>query len=170
MLTYADVKAEIERLAAPVLDRERVDAERVLEELGRIGFSNMADYTKVDPLTRTVSIYFPDPEASDFRARMAAVEEITQEEFMDGHGEGAERIRKTKFKLGNRKGALDTLAKILAMIVTRQEVTGKDGGPVMTAPADAVQAALAGADETERGLLRQILEHRKAKANEEKAK
>lgn len=169
LLTHPDVQDEFQRLLTPFLNRERVDAERVLEELGRIGFSNMADYVEVADDGRSLTFRFPDPDAEDYLARMAAVEQITIEEYTEGTGEDAENVKRTRFKLGNKKGALDSLTKVLGMVVEKHEHTGRDGGPIRTEAADAVQAAIAGADETERGLLRQILEHRKRKADTERA-
>lgn len=89
--------------------------EKVIAEYMKIGFANMGDYVtwNKDRVDLTNS--------EDLTAnQLAAVAEVSET-----RGEKTSSIR---FKLHDKKGALDSLAKTLAMFVERQEHTGKDGG------------------------------------------
>lgn len=106
-------------------DRYAVTADRVIGELARIAFSNMLDY--VEP-TEEGAVNFRLTEMD--RDTAAAVSEVTIEEFTDGRGEDARPVRRTKFKLHDKKGALVDLGKNLGLFKAQVEVTGKDGNPV----------------------------------------
>ena len=106
-------------------ERTLITADRVLTELGKIGFANMADYMKAEP--------DGDPYL-DFSAltgdQAAALQEVTVEDFKDGLGEKSRDLRRVKFKLANKRAALVDLGRHLGMSVDKHEVAGKDGGPV----------------------------------------
>jgi phage terminase small subunit len=110
-----------EQAAERAIERAAVTKERVIAELAKIGFANMFDYMKVGP--------DGDPHL-DFSAitrdQAAALVEVTVEDFKDGRGEDARDVRRVKFKLADKKGALVDLGRELGMFITRSE-QGKPG-------------------------------------------
>jgi phage terminase small subunit len=116
-----------ERIAA--LERERanrveLNADRLLAELCRLGFSNMADYMQLEPDGGARL----DFSAVD-RSKAAAIQELTVEQFMTGGGEYAQEVRRVKFKLADKARALELLGKHLKLFVDRTEVSGPGGVP-----------------------------------------
>lgn len=104
-----------------------VTAEAVVNELRKLGFSNMADYM------RPGSDGDPTLDFSNLtRDQAAALVEVTVEDFKDGRGEDARDVRRVKFKLADKRAALVDLGKHLGLFVERHEHTGKDGGPIQT--------------------------------------
>jgi len=91
-------------------ERTGITADAVLQELAKIGFANMQDYMRVGP--------DGDPYL-DFsnvtRDQAAALSEITVEDFKDGRGEDVRDVRRVKFKLADKKGALVDLARHLGL-------------------------------------------------------
>jgi phage terminase small subunit len=129
-----------------ILERAAVRAEitvaRVLEELGKIGFSNMADYMR--------SSDQGDPYL-DFSAltrdQAAALSEVTVEDFKEGRGENARDVRRVKFKLADKRAALVDIGKHLGMFKERVELSGDEDNPVKI-ESDAQFGAIAGALES----------------------
>lgn len=107
--------------------RTEITADRVLEELAKIGFSNMQDYIR----TTDDGDAFVDL-SNLTREQAAAISEITVEDFTDGRGKDARDVRKVKFKLSDKRAALVDIGKHLGMFIERRELTGKDGGPIET--------------------------------------
>ena len=103
----------------------QVDAVKVLTELCKLGFSNMGDFIKPQ---EDGSFY------TDFskltREQSAAIQEITVEEYMDGRGEDARPVKRTKFKLADKKGALELIARHLGMFDDKLRLANADGGPL----------------------------------------
>lgn len=98
------------------VDRLAITKERVLGELAAIGFANMLDYMQVgaggDPVLNFADLT---------RDQAAALAEVTVEDFKDGRGEGSRDVRRVKFKLHDKKGALVDLGKHLGLFVERFE-------------------------------------------------
>jgi phage terminase small subunit len=105
-----------EKLAAEKLARERaqvkfdVSAETVIGELARIGFSNMQDYLTVGP---DGELHFDFARIT--RDQAAALQEMVIEEFMDGRGAAARKVRRIRFKLADKRSALVDLGKHLGI-------------------------------------------------------
>jgi phage terminase small subunit len=122
------VKAELER-RVEVKGRARVEAAkmaiehsgitlaRVASELGRVAFSNMMDYMRIDPATGDPALDW----ASLTREQAAALTEVTVDDYVDGRGENARDVRKVKFKLGDKRAALMDIAKLFGWIVEKRE-------------------------------------------------
>jgi phage terminase small subunit len=106
-------------------NRTLITADKVLEELAKIGFSNLADYIQVQ---RDGTAYVDLSELT--REQAAAVQEITVDEYAEGSGEDVRLVKKVKLKLIDKIRALELIGKHLAMWVERHEHTGKDGGPI----------------------------------------
>ncbi len=150
LLGNAQVQGRIRRLLAPRLERLEVSADRVLQELAKLAFSNVADFTEIDPVTRQPLLRFPDPGSPEYLNLMAAVQSIEQEAVP-----GQPALR-TKFKLADKKAALDTLAKVLRLVVDRVEHTGAGGAPLLD-----LAALLEGSDQAERDAVRGMLERQR---------
>lgn len=110
------VRARVEELLSAAAEKAGVTIQRVVEELAKIGFANMADYMRGgsdgDPYLDFSALT---------RDQAAALAEVTVEDFKDGRGEEARDVRRIKFKLSDKQGALEKLGKHLGMF--------KDGSP-----------------------------------------
>ena len=125
LLKHAKVIATIRQLKLKRSERLEISADRVIHELARIGFANMADYINVT----ADGDAFVDLSALD-RDKAAAISEVTVEDFKDGRGEDARDVRRIKFKLADKRGALVDLGRHLGLFKDKVELTGKDDGPI----------------------------------------
>lgn len=127
LLATVKVKAAVDKAIAKRAEKTGITAERVLEELAKIGFSNMLDYMRPgadgDP-------YLDFSQLT--RDQAAALQEVTVEDFKDGRGSDARDVRRVKFKLADKRAALVDLGKHLGLFKERVEHTGPDGGPIQT--------------------------------------
>jgi phage terminase small subunit len=125
LLRAPNVAASIDAELQARIDRTRVTADRVVEELAKLGFANMADYMRAGP--------GGDPYL-DFSAltrdQAAALQEVTVEDYVDGRGEDARDVKRVRFKLADKRAALVDLGRHLGMFTERHEHTGAGGGPV----------------------------------------
>lgn len=99
------------------IERAGITKAAVLAELAKIGFANMLDYVKV----QGDGDAFVDLSKLT-RDQAAAIQEVTVEDFKDGRGEDARDVRRVRFKLADKKGALVDIGKHLGMFVERREV------------------------------------------------
>lgn len=126
LLTNANVAAAIAAGKAERAERVGISADRVLTELAKLGFANMADYMK------TTSDGDPRLDFSALsRDQAAALTEVTVEDFVEGRGEDARDVRRVKFKLADKRAALVDIGKHLGLFLDRQEITGKDGAALV---------------------------------------
>lgn len=99
--------------------RAEITVERVLEELAKVGFANMQDYMRSgsdgDPYLDFSALT---------RDQAAALSEVTVEDFKDGRGEDARDVRRVKFKLHDKLGALEKIGKHLGMFKDKVEISG----------------------------------------------
>jgi phage terminase small subunit len=127
LLTNAKVQEELSKQQTKVAERLEITKDRIVDELAKIGFANMLDYMRAgldgDPYLDFSGLT---------RDQAAALSEVTVEDFRDGRGEDARDVRRVKFKLHDKKGALVDLAKMLGFVVEKHEHTGKDGAPIQT--------------------------------------
>lgn len=110
-----NVYNEIQKRLNKKLGQLGITADRVLEELARIGFSNMGDYIGV---TGNGEPYIDM--SSMTREQASAIQEVTSEVYVDRvfdeNGEEAfEKVKKTKFKLCDKKGSLKLLGDHLKL-------------------------------------------------------
>lgn len=100
------VQALVTRLRDTLSQRRVVPAERTVQELERIAFANVMDYTNVDPDTGDIKV--------DMRrltpATAAAVSSIEVEERYDPKTEST--VRKVKLRFHDKLSALDKLARV----------------------------------------------------------
>lgn len=98
-----------------------LSAEKVLSELARMGFANFCDYlrtteegdTSVDLSMLT-------------REQAAAIQEVIVDEYMEGRGKKARKVKRTRVKLADKNRSLELLGKYLKMFTYRVEVAGED--------------------------------------------
>ena len=104
------------------IERTAITKERALAELAKLGFSNMEDYTRLEPNGERVI----DLSACS-RDHMAAVQELVVEDFKDGRGDLARNVRRIKFRLADKRAALVDIGKHLGMFVEQHHHTGDIG-------------------------------------------
>jgi len=125
LLRKTPVAGAIAERQRAVSERTGVTAERVIEELAKIGFANMQDYMRVgsdgDPYLDFSALT---------RDQAAALSEVTVEDFKDGRGEDARDVRRVKFKLHDKRAALVDLGKHLGLFKDKVELTGPNGDPL----------------------------------------
>ena len=95
---------------AKVAAKLEIKTEDVVRELALLGFSNMMDYIR----TTDEGDAWVDLSALT-REQAAAIGEITVEDFTDGRGEDSRNVRKVKFKLFDKRSALESLGKHLGI-------------------------------------------------------
>lgn len=129
--------------------RSEISIARVLEELGRIGFSDIRDAFGEDGSLKHASKW-----SDDFAPAVAALEVVERD------GEAGEREYVHKFKMWDKNAALEKLAKHLGMYIERVEMSGPNGGPIATADVspDRLVQALGELSQEQRDALRPLLE------------
>ena len=115
--TIADAIAKAQNKRA---ERTEITQDMVLQELAKIGFSNMLDY-----MTKTDSGDLVPDFSALTRDQAAAISEITVETYTEGRGEDAEEVKRVKFKLGDKRAALVDMGRHLGMFKDKIEHSGK---------------------------------------------
>jgi len=103
------IEARTKELQRAAARRAEISIESVLLELAKIGFANIDDFIEVDPHSGAPLTNFKKSN----RDQRAAISEVTVEEFVVGRGDDAREVRKTKFKLADKRAALVDLGKHL---------------------------------------------------------
>lgn len=115
-LRKPELAAAIEAAQKKRSARLEISADRVVQELALIGFSNMQDYMKAtdagDPYLDFSGLT---------REQAAALAEVTIEDFKDGRGEGARDVRRVKFKLADKRAALVDIGRHLGMFTDKMK-------------------------------------------------
>lgn len=109
------------------IEKLAITKEAVLSELAKIGFANMLDYVKV----QTDGSAFVDLSALT-RDQAAAIQEVVVDEYKEGAGEDARDVKRIRFKLADKKGALVDIGKHFGMFIDRKEVGGPGAFSQMT--------------------------------------
>ena len=125
LMRNGKVTVRIAELQQAIAKRHEISIDRIVKELSLIGFSNMSDFIKVQP---DGSAYVDLSGLT--RDKAAAISEVTSEVYMEGSGEEARAVKRTKFKLSDKRAALVDLGKHLGMFIERKELTGPNGGPI----------------------------------------
>jgi phage terminase small subunit len=97
-----------------------VSRERNVAELARMAYASMKDYTRLVGTDRVVDL----SAATDDQLR--AMQEITVEDYLDGRGEDARQVRRTRIKLADKGMSIERLNKMFGWIIDRSEV-GRPG-------------------------------------------
>lgn len=126
LLSNAMVSAAIAEKQGKRFEKLEITAERVLGELALLGFANMMDYITVgENGAARVDL------SKLTRDQAAAINEITVEEFTERTGEDGEgkpifeNVKRTKFKLSDKRGALVDLGRHLKLFTDKVEHSGK---------------------------------------------
>lgn len=127
LLKNGKVAVRIEELREDILSRHQVTVERVISEYAKLAFTNMQDFMRVD------ADGLPCLDLSKLtRHQSAAISEVTCEiTRTEKDGETSIPVLKAKIKLADKRGALDSLSKVLGIFVEKHELTGKDGAPII---------------------------------------
>lgn len=117
LLQKPDVAALIQELMDARSKRTEITADKVLQELARVAFSNMKDYAQWG----TFGVALHDSEnLKEDAARCVA--EVSQTTSKDGGS--------IKFKLHDKVGALGKLGEHLKLFTQKHEHSGPDGGVI----------------------------------------
>lgn len=100
----------IERAKTERANRTGITADRVLIELGKLGFANLADYFHLTPHGEPVIDL-----TQATRDQLAALTEIQVDDFVDGRGENTRDVKRVRIRMADKKAALDLLAKHLGL-------------------------------------------------------
>jgi phage terminase small subunit len=125
LIKKPEVRGRIQELLEESAKAAGITITRVFVELGKLGFANMDDYVK----RQGDGTAYVDLSKVD-RDQMAAVSEITVDEYQDGRGEDARPVKRVKFKLSDKRAALADIGKHLGMFKEKVEHSGPDGGPI----------------------------------------
>ena len=114
ILSRENAKRWLAEQGAIVAERHKITLDMIVEELAKVGFSNMADYIQDDGSGKPQF----KPIADISRVSMAAVTELTldvRKEF-EGRGEDREHVanvEKVRFKLASKVEGLVNLGRLL---------------------------------------------------------
>ena len=122
LLTKSNIQGLVASLTKKHTDKLDLDAKKVLSELSSMGFSNMLDYMKT---TEEGSAYVDLSNLT--REQSSAIQEVTVDEYMEGKGKHARKVKRTKLKLVDKIRSLELLGKHLKLFTERVEVTGMAG-------------------------------------------
>ena len=122
LLRNRKVQGLLAKLTKKHADKLDLSAEKVLSELSSMGFSNMLDYIKP---TEEGSAYVHLSNLT--REQSAAIQEVTVDEYVEGKGKHARKVKRTKLKLVDKIRSLELLGKHLKLFTERVEVTGMAG-------------------------------------------
>ena len=125
LLTRDDVQGYVQKEMSKRAKRTEITADKVLEELGKIGFAEVTDFLQVrtervlvdrdpgtgEPISEIRQIVLLQDTAEIPKDKLAAIAEIKQAK--DGS---------ISFKLHDKKGALDSIGKHLGMFVDKAQI------------------------------------------------
>ena len=124
-LSKLNVQEAIEEAQNKRAERTEITQDMVLQELAKIGFSNMLDY-----MTKTDSGDLVPDFSALTRDQSAAISEITVETYTEGRGEGAEEVKRVKFKLSDKRAALVDMGRHLGMFKDKIEHSSDPNNPI----------------------------------------
>jgi len=141
------VQGRIDELRATAAARVGLSVERVLNEMIKIAFSNIADFAPVvmgDDARGALEALPPE--------KTAAILELQTETSVD-HGKGPglpQDVRKVRLKLDDKSKVLVDLGRHLGMFVDKSETTIKGGMPVINITPGRSESPRSGGDEEDR--------------------
>lgn len=119
-LTKPDILEAITEAQAKRSERTEITQDRVLQELAKIGFSNMLDYMTITDSGDLVHDF-----SALTRDQAAAISEVVVEEYAEGRDEDKREVKKIKFKLSDKRAALVDMGRHLGMFKDKIEHSGK---------------------------------------------
>lgn len=153
LLAKTRIAEAIEKKKAKFAQRYEVTPDRLIREFAKIAFSNTDDFVAIQA-DGSVIVDF----GTATREELAALASIEVDEYMEGRGEDAVRVKKTKFKHYDKLKALQELAKLARMYPAEQhEHTGPNGMPMQHMHAHAHKIDIASLEPEQREQLRGVL-------------
>ena len=119
LLSNVMVAAEIEQRTAKREQKLAITGEKVLQELALMGFARMDSYIGIN---ESGHAYIDLSAIKQDSQLAAAIQEVTVDEYTEGKGEDAREVRRTKFKLADKRGSLELLGKHLKLWTDRHEL------------------------------------------------
>ncbi|HBC94826.1 MAG TPA: hypothetical protein DCZ10_18490 [Pelotomaculum sp.] len=111
------IRARLEELQNEVKERNMVTIQRILQEYARLGFYDPRKFFNDDGSPKGIQ------ELDDDTAAVLAGLEVM--EIWEGRGDNRQFVGYLKkYKLPDKKGALDSMARHLGMFVEKKEITG----------------------------------------------
>jgi len=167
--TNVNIESRVAELVHKGAEKAEVTVVRVLQELSRLGFSDIRRAFDADG-----SLLAPSEWDDDFAASVASIEVVTKTlpgqagDEMDAQPQGGALARRRnakveyvhKIKVWDKNSALEKLAKHLGMFVERHEHTGPDGAPIRVEHSN----QLADLTDEEREMVRGLVTARARKA------
>jgi len=116
------VKAEIERRQARLRQKFEINEDNIIQELAAIGFARLSNLMEIqEDGNATVDL------RNLTEAEKAAVSEFTVDEYVEGKGDEARTVKKTKIKFHDKGSALERLMRHLGMFKDKVEIgAGQD--------------------------------------------
>lgn len=105
-----EVRTKIQELQAETRQRNRVSTDRVIQEYLEIAYLDPGQFFQITAMGE-MSI---DWEALR-RSGSRAIKSITQDEYLEAHGDGARTVRRTRVTFHDKLGALRDLARHLGL-------------------------------------------------------
>lgn len=106
LLATSTVMAAVEEGKKKLFRKYDVSAERVIQELAFLGFSNMQDYMRVTEDGSAVM------DLSNLtREQAAAISQLDSEVYTERNGEDGEEVKRTRIRLHDKRGPLELLGK-----------------------------------------------------------
>lgn len=123
LLTNAKIKAYLDSRLEEIAKKSEISIERVLQEYAKLAFFNPKDLFDVNGSPKNINDL-----DDDVAAAIAGLEVI---DTYEGVGEFREFIGYTKkYKLADKKGTLDSLARHLGMFKDKVEISGQVNNPM----------------------------------------
>ncbi len=122
MLSKPKVQGLLAKLTKKHADKLDLTAEKVLSELSRMGFSNFLDYVNI---TEEGDAFVDLSGLTQEQA--ASIQEVTVDEYIEGKGKHARKVKRTKLKLVDKIRSLDLLGRHLKLFTEKIEVSGIEG-------------------------------------------
>jgi phage terminase small subunit len=141
LMKKSSVRASLRKFRERIEERTGITKARVLNELARLGFSDIGNYFEV----KDGRVSFNLEELT--RAERAAIQELTIEETAEGKGKNRRPVTRTKLKLANKREALELLGRHLKLFEENTQGPGvavilvdipRPGGRNLTNPAPAL--------------------------------
>jgi phage terminase small subunit len=109
--------ARIDDLQTEAAEGAVATAREVLEELTKIALANMLDYMKVGPNGDPVLDF-----SSLTREQAAVLHEVTVDTYVEGRGDDAREVKRVRFKLCDKLGALRDLGRHHKLFTDKTEL------------------------------------------------
>jgi phage terminase small subunit len=119
-LTKPEVRSAVRAALKERSRRAAITKEMLVRELALIAFGDLGDFYRVTADGTLVTDVDPDDPLA-----LRSIAEITQEESLDGSGEDAERVRRTKIKRYDKVRAIELIAKLEGHYSDRLELSGE---------------------------------------------